>query len=166
MTRRRADTILALLLTAVFTWAGWKALAWPENARLFPLAVAIPSLALAVLQLTWSARGRTPAIAGAAEAPSGAPTEEEEEIALPERLRRSGVFLLWIAGMLLGIWLVGFAATSAVVALGYSRIVGREGWVPAIGVTVVSWATIFVIFDRLLHVPLPAGELARIFGPG
>jgi len=34
----------------------------------------------------------------------------------------------------------------------------------SIGVAAFCWAVVFGVFDRVLHVPLPAGELLRVFG--
>lgn len=164
MTRARADLVLAAVLAAGFAWAAAQALAFPDAAKLFPLAVALPSLALALLQVVAQLR-RDRADTETEEA-AGMGDEGAEALAPRERVRRGALFLAWIAAMLAGVWLVGFVWTTALVALAYSRVVGRESWRAAIGVTAVSWGLVFGVFDRLLHVPLPAGELFRALGLG
>lgn len=166
MIRARADLALALLLAAVFAWAAWTALAFPQQARLFPLTVALVALVLALLQALLSLRGG--GVPAATEPHAGAAVleEQEEEIPPRERARRGLVFVAWVAAMLAGMWLLGFVAATAALALAYSRVTGRESWPAAIVVTVVSWALVFGVFDRLLHVPLPPGELVRLLGLG
>jgi len=171
VTRERADLILALAFVGVFAYAAGEALSWPSNARLFPLAIVVPSLALALLQAAWSARGGGPKVAmtgpdSARAVTPEAEADEEEDLAPRERVRRGSVFLAWILGMLAAIWLIGFVASTALLALAYSRIMGHESWRAALGVTIVSWAMVFGLFDRLLHVPLPPGVLLGALGLG
>jgi hypothetical protein len=153
--RRRGDLAFALVLVAVFGYAFATALGYPEDARLLPLAVALPGLALAAIQVVLSLR------------PTPAPLEspaDEETLTSGERTRRTAEAAAWILGIFLAIYLVGFLIAVPVAAIAYLRVMAREGWVASLVVAVLCWALVFGIFDRVLHVPLPTGQLFRLFG--
>lgn len=162
MTRARADLIFTGVLAAAFAWATFEASTFPDEAKLFPLAVAIPAFALVLLHAAGALRRARPGTAAADPGPED--EADEEELSPRERARRGMGFLGWIAAMLAGVWLVGFVTTCALIALAYSRVVGRESWRAALGVALVSWGLVFGVFDRVLHVPLPEGELLRLLG--
>lgn len=158
-TRWAWDLAFALVLTAVFAYATVTALALPEGAKLFPLAIALPSLVLAVLLAFISLWSRGKTIAARAPDPGEDPTLVPEE-----RMRRTGVTAAWFLGIFAAVYLLGFLVAIPVSAFTYLRFAAREGWAPSIGVAALCWSVVFGVFDRLLHVPLPAGELLRAFG--
>jgi len=153
------DLAFALVLIAVFAYATVTALALPEGAKLFPAAIAIPSLVLAVLLAVISPRSR--AAAGVPATPDGA---AEETLAPDERTRRTAEIGAWFLGIFAAVYLLGFLVAIPISAMAYLRFAAREGWVPSVAVAALCWALVFGVFDRLLHVPLPAGELLRVFG--
>ena len=153
--RRRWDLAFALVLVAVFGYSFATALGYPEDARLLPLAVALPGLALAAIQVVLSLR------------PAPAPLEsaaDEETLTPRERTRRTAEAAAWILGIFLAIYLIGFLIAVPVAAVAYLRVMAREGWVASLVVAVLCWALVFGIFDRVLHIPLPTGQLFRLFG--
>ena len=153
------DLAFALVLIAVFAYATATALALPEGAKLFPLAIAIPSLVLAVLLAVISLRSR-----GAAGVPRP-PDEGDEAMLAPEvRTRRTGEIAAWFLGIFAAVYLLGFLIAIPLSAIAYLRFAARETWPTSVAVAGVCWALVFGVFDRLLHVPLPAGELLRMFG--
>jgi hypothetical protein len=154
--RRRADVVFGVVLVVVFAYAAVAALSYPEEARLLPLAVALPGLALAVLHVALSLR---PQRAAAAEAP-----DENEPLTPAERTRRTAQIAAWIAGIFLAIYLVGFQIAVPLAAVGYLRVMAREGWLTSAIVAGLCWGLVFGIFDRVLHVPLPTGQLLRMLG--
>jgi hypothetical protein len=156
-TRRRWDLAFALVLLAVFGYAFATALGYPEDARLLPLAVALPGLALAAIQVILSLR---PLAGAAVERPVG----DRETLTPGERTRRTTEIAAWILGIFLAIYLVGFLIAVPLAAVAYLRVMAREGWVASLVVAVLCWALVFGIFDRVLHVPLPTGQLFRLFG--
>lgn len=148
---RRAEVAFVALLAVAFAWAAWEARDWADNVRTFPLAVAIPGLALALVQVVASARGREP------EAPA-------DEILDPgERMRRTVQIAGWIVGMFAAVLLLGFLVAVPLGAFAYLRV-ARERPVPSLAIAVLCWAFVYGIFDRALHVPLPPGELLRLLG--
>lgn len=151
------DVLLSVALAAVFGWAAYEARVWSDQARLLPLAVALPALVLAALQTVLSVRARRTS----PPQPSGA-----EAGALPaaERARRTGETLAWIGGIFAAIYSLGFVVAVPLVAAAYLRVSAREGWAPSLIVAALCWALVYGVFDRLLHVPLPGGPLLRVFG--
>ena len=158
-TRWAWDLAFALVLTLVFAYATVTALALPEGAKLFPLAIAIPSLVLAVLLAVISLRSRGTTV------PSKPPDPDDDPTLTPEdQTRRTAEIALWFLGIFAAVYLLGFLVAIPVSAIAYLRFAAREGWVPSAAVAALCWLVVFGVFDRLLHVPLPAGELLRVFG--
>jgi uncharacterized membrane protein len=158
-TRWAWDLTFALVLMAAFAYAMVTALSYPEGAKLFPLAIAIPSLVLAVVLAVISMRSR-----GTAVGPRPPDPDEDPTLTAEERRRRTAVIAVWILGIFAAVYLLGFLVAIPVSAFAYLRFAARESWVTSATVAAVCWALVFGVFDRLLHLPLPAGELLRAFG--
>lgn len=153
------DLAFALVLAAVFAYATATALALPEGAKLFPLAIAIPSLVLAVLLAVISLRSR-----GTTVPPKPPDPDDDPTLTSDEQTRRTVEIAAWFLGIFAAVYLLGFLVAIPVSAIAYLRFAAREGWVPTVAVAALCWSVVFGVFDRLLHVPLPAGELLRVFG--
>lgn len=158
-TRWAWDLTFAFVLMAVFAYATVTALSYPEGAKMFPLAIAIPSFVLALALVFVSLRSR-----GTAVAPRPPEPDEDPTLTPEERARRTSVIGLWILGIFAAVYLLGFLVAIPVSAIAYLRFAARESWVTSAGVAGVCWALVFGIFDRLLHLPLRPGELLRMFG--
>ena len=149
---RRWDRAFALALAVVFAVAAYLALAWSEIARLFPLAVAVPGLILALLAIVLPPRTE--------------PAEpDEEDLPARERVRRTAITIAWILGFFAAVYLLGFLIAIPLGAVAYMRVIGQERWRTTVLVAAGCWALIYALFDRLLHVPLPRGELVRLLFP-
>jgi hypothetical protein len=154
--RRRWDMAFSLVLVAVFAYAAVTALGYPEEARLLPLAVALPGLLLALVQVALSLR--PPARVDAV------PADELESLSPAERTRRTAEIAGWILGIFAAVYLVGFQIAVPLAAIAYLRVMARESWLLSVVVAAMCWGLVFGIFDRVLHVPLPTGQLLRLFG--
>lgn len=146
------DRAFAFALALVFAVAAYLAFEWSETARLFPLAVAVPGLVLALLAIVLPTRT----------GPAGA--AEEDELPARELVRRTATTIAWIVGFFAAVYLLGFLISIPLGAVAYMRTIGRERWATTLGVAAGCWAFIYALFDRLLHVPLPTGELLRALG--
>ncbi len=149
---RRWDRAFALVLAVVFAVAASMALAWSEIARLFPLAVALPGLILALLAIVLPPRTEPADL-------------DEEELPGRELVRRAAMTIAWILGFFAAVYLLGFLISIPLGAVAYMRLIGRERWPITLGMAAGCWAFIYGLFDRLLHVPLPKGELVRLVFP-
>lgn len=45
----------------------------------------------------------------------------------------------------------------------YLKLQGGEGWLLSIVITAVAWGAFYGLFDRLLHLPFPAGWVLTWF---
>ena len=158
-TRWAWDLTFAFVLMAVFAYATVTSLSYPEGAKLFPLAIAIPSLLLAVMLAFTSLRSR-----GATVVPRPPEPDEDPTLTSEERTRRTATIAAWILGIFAAVYLLGFLVAIPISAVAYLRFAARESWATSAGVAAVCWALVFGVFDRLLHLPLPAGVLLRLFG--
>ena len=156
--RRAGDLVFALVLAAAFTWAVYEARGWSEGARLFPLAIALPAVALALLQAALSLRAR-----------ASVPVEDaadEDALQGAVRARRTAEIGAWILGIFAAVFLLGFQLAVPLAALAYLRLAARESWLASGAVAALCWGLVYGVFDRLLHVPLPVGPLLAPFGLG
>src|SRR5687767_15532009 len=101
-TRWAWDLVFAVVLMAAFAYAMVTALSYPEGAKLFPLAIAIPSLVLAVVLAVISLRSR-----GSAVAPRPPDPDEDPTLTAEERTRRTAVIAVWILGIFAAVYLLG-----------------------------------------------------------
>lgn len=154
--RRSAEIAFAATLAVVFAWAAYESRDWADNVKTLPLAVALPGLVLAVVQVVLTARAAAVPDARAA----------DEALPAEERLRRTREIVSWVLGIFAAVYLLGFLVAVPLGALAYLRVSAREGWVPSVAVAALCWAFVYGVFDRVLHVPLPPGELLRQLGLG
>jgi putative tricarboxylic transport membrane protein len=128
----------------------------PEDERpaIFPLIIAIPSLALAIL--AFGQEFLTILRRGASEA-NGSGTTLSLDSALV-RLRAASI-VGWMLGFFLAIWLLGFNIAVPVATFLYLKVGSRERWPITACLTLVAWLFFYGVFDYTLHLPFPKGEL-------
>ena len=146
----KASLILGAGIVLVSGAAIVIALDWPLKARLFPLAIGIPVFCMAVAEVLWglldpAARSEAMEFRLSDEAQGGV------------AVRRTLLAVAWMAGFSAAIVLLGFPSAIALLVLCYLRLQGREGWIVSGIFTLVVWALFYTVFDRLLHLPFPAG---------
>ena len=147
-------TLFAGLFVAIFVYVVYEALygfgAIEKQAALFPLAVGLPSLALAILALFHEFR-----------VPSATAVEETAALAAERALlrRRTLAIVGWTVGFFLMIWFLGFITASAVATLAYLKLGAGEKWGISVALAAVAWVFFFGLFDYGLHLPFPPGEI-------
>jgi hypothetical protein len=123
-----------------------------ERAALFPLALGIPCLVLALLafgQEFFNTLRRAET-----EPPDAKPAIEAAVVR-----RRAISIIAWILGFFLAIWLLGFQIAVPVASFLYFRFAGREKWPISIVLSLTAAAVFYGLFDYLLHLPFPEGTL-------
>jgi hypothetical protein len=148
----KASLTLALAIMAVSGYGIVAAWSWPWKAALFPLAIGIPLFGLAAIEALWTLFGST------------ARTETKdfqlsEHLPPRETLRRTGIAAAWILGFFAAILLLGFPIAVAVFVFAYLKFQGGESWLFSVVFTAATWGVFYGLFDRLLHLPFPAGWL-------
>lgn len=155
----RASLALAVGIMIVAGYGVIAASAWPWKAKLFPLAIGIPLLCLAAAEALWVLFGSTE---------RGETKDFQLSNHLPpkETLRRTAVASGWILGFFAAIVLLGFPVAVPLFVFLYLKLQGKEGWVFSALFTAAVWLFFYGLFDRLLHLPFPAGWLVTWAGLG
>lgn len=152
-------TAFSFVIAAVGAWALWDSRHFGPRGGLFPWAVGIPTLGLAIVQLARDVTGHRPAVTR---------TEEDEgAVDLPPEVvkQRTTSMFLWTGVYLLGIWLIGFSPATLIVSVLYLKIMG-EGWVPIVVLSLCNFAFVYRLFENRLGVPFPPGQLMVWLGLG
>jgi hypothetical protein len=162
MSRFPRRSLITVSLLGVFGYVIFGAVGEPLQAKLFPMTVGVIGLALVLFQLVRELRGGLTAAGTDGAGQDDAAGAGDFTITAAERTREGRLRALeqfgWLAGLLLGLWLLGFyVALPLMVALYLLRYRERPLLVGAltVGVALVVWG----VFDRLLHLPFPAGKL-------
>lgn len=138
--------------------------AWRWDTRLFPWAVGVPALLLALWQLAVDARGgraRSPAQAKATEAAGDLSVDSTIPIEIVRNRTLRAV--AWIAVFMLGIWLAGFLIAIPIFVALYLYSEARAGI--AVPILLAACTELFVwgIFDWLMNIAWPEAALAAWF---
>jgi TctA family transporter len=150
--RLDAATAFSACLVALAGAALWVSRDFGPRAGLFPWAIGIPTLGLAIAQLARDLTGRRQGAALDA-APAGAD--------LPPRVaaRRTAEIWGWLLGAYAAIWLLGFSPATLVTTFLYLRVGAREGWALTLALTALAFAFVYGLFEWALAVPFPPGWL-------
>lgn len=145
-----------------------QSLALSSASRLAPLWALVPTAALLVVQLLVDLRPllgeRLRILQGAVLVPgagtSGAsPDVASESVSDGSRRRRELRIVLWMGGLIVLMYLVGFLVSTVLFLLPYLRIESRIGWARAAVFTAVATGVIYFAFGVLARVPFPPGVL-------
>ena len=155
---RLARAGFALLFVFLFAYVVYEAKfgfgAWEPRAGLFPLAIGLPCLILAVvtfaIELSRSTRPAPSEVAAETNAPAIAPDEARN---------RTVMIAGWILGFFLAIWFLGFPIASALATFLYLKFGGGERWATSFALALTAWLFFYGMFDYALKLPFPEGQL-------
>jgi hypothetical protein len=156
---RLASRILGVAVMLASGAAVIMALDWPLKARLFPIAIGIPVFCMATAEVIWGLL-RPDARAAAMD------FRLSEHLPSSVAVRRTLITIGWMLGFLAGIVLAGFPIAVPLVVFLYAKLQGREPWGLSLGLALGVWGLFYGVFDRLLHVPFPAGWIPTWLGIG
>lgn len=152
-TRLNAELGFAAFLTLATLFLVVTAAGYSSKARLIPLVVGLPTLALAAFQV-WGMM-KKPAADHACE------VDEDEDVVpcADEKLtpRTEARSLAWVVGCFASIWILGFLVGLPLYAFLYAKVRGGEGWLLSLIPAAVSFAVLYGVFVQGLHVPLYEG---------
>jgi len=152
------ETIFSLFIMVVFIIAMMKSLRFDFRTGLFPWAIGFPVLALTISQLIMDIMGK----GGRGSVDHMEEAGSEVPISLVNR-RTMGIFG-WILGYFVAIWLLGFSVGVPICTFVQLKFGSREKWLLSVMMTALAGAFIYGIFDRVLHVPFPPGQLLLWIG--
>ena len=153
----RADLPITLGFLAAGAWVVFQALDWPFRTSLFPLMTGSLLVGLALLKLASSVGRVRP---GVQDEEQSAPADLPDVFVTASR-RDWAAAVSWMTGFFLMLWLLGALVTVPLFAVAYLLIVARRSPVLAGTYAFVSWMFMYGLFDRVLHIPLPAGVVLR-----
>lgn len=143
----------SLFLALFFAAAIWLSRDFPGRAALFPWAIGVPGLLMALLQLGLDllgkeGRGSLESLAGAGPVPPPG-----------VGLRRTLAIWGWIAALPVAAWLVGFSPGVFLVMFLYLKAGAQEGWRISLALSAGGFLFVSGLMGWALQMPLPAGLL-------
>jgi hypothetical protein len=134
---------------------------WRMQARLYPWAIGIPMLILAIVQVILDLKGHK-AKASADATPMD--FQFTKDIDPVTARKRTFIMFGWLIGFFFAIWLLGFPIAITLMMFTYLKFQGRESWGLSIALTVIAWFFFWGLFVRLLHLPFPDGLVVTWLG--
>jgi hypothetical protein len=134
---------------------------WRLQARLYPWAIGIPMVVLALVQVILDLKGVK------AKEPAGATPMDfqfSKDVDPATAKKRAIIMFVWLFGFFAAIWLVGFPIAIGLLMFTYLKFQGGESWTLSIALTVVACLFFYGLFVRLLHLPFPEGVLTTWLG--
>jgi hypothetical protein len=156
---RKGRMLFCIFLIAVAAYAIYSASGWTFKAGFFPLAVSIPLLGLATLQLLQE-------IFGKEESSQGAAVDLDFSSDVPPEVARRRVFttFAWIAAFILFVYLIGFPLTVPLFILTYLKFQSEVSWPRSLAMTAIAWFSFHALFERLVHIQFEAGAFQTWLG--
>jgi hypothetical protein len=161
--RINGSAVISLLLLVLLAVGLWEAKDWSLQAGLFPRALGVAALVLALWQLILDlVHGRKPVADQDAARLVDLPVDRD--VPASEVLRRGGIAFAWIFGFTLAIWAMGFGLAVPVFLFLYVILQADERWWFA-AVTALSMSLFqYVVFDRIIHTNWPEGIIQQWLG--
>jgi len=133
------------------------------QARLYPWAIGIPMLILAIVQVILELKG-----VKAKQSSDATPMDYQfSKVTDPVLARKRTIIMFsWLVGFFFAIWLLGFPIAIALMMFTYLKFQGQESWVLSTALTVIAWLFFYGLFVRLLHLPFPDGLIITWLGIG
>ncbi len=145
---------MSLVMLAIFVAMVAMAATYPPDARFLPFIIGIPGTLLCLLQvgadIAAARRARPEAAAAAATAEFAGPGPE---------VRREITLLACLVGLAAAILLIGFWLAIPVFMVLFLRFHERETWRLTLSLTIGGWATLYMVFDRVLGIIVHNGFL-------
>jgi hypothetical protein len=147
-----------VIFFAVFVY---EAQDWRMQARLYPWAIGIPMLVLAVIQVILDLKG-----VERKQRDDAAPVDFQfaQEVDPVLARKRTLNIYAWLFGFFIGIWLLGFTITIPLLVFTYLKLQSNEKWIISIVLTTVAWAFFYFLFVKLLILPFPEGLIVTWLG--
>jgi Tripartite tricarboxylate transporter TctB family len=148
----------ALVFFCVFVYMAQD---WRMQARLYPWAIGIPMLLLAIVQVILDLKG-----VQAKPQSDATPMDFQftKEIDPVTARKRAIIMFSWLVGFFFAIWLFGFPIAIALMMFGYLKFQGQEPWILSTALTVIAWLFFWGLFVKFLNLPFPEGLVITWLG--
>jgi hypothetical protein len=151
---RKGRMLFCIFLVAVAAYAIYSASGWAFKTGFFPLAVSIPLLILATLQLLQE-------IFGKEESNQGAAVDLDFSSDVPPEVAQQRVLttFAWIAAFILSVYLIGFPLTAPLFILAYLKFQSEVSWLCSLAMTAITWGGFYLLFQKLVHIQFETGAI-------
>ncbi len=148
----------ALIFFCVFVY---QASDWRLQARLYPYAIGIPMIILALIQVILDLKGYVPK-----QSDDAAPVDFQQTTTVAPEIafKRTVVMFSWFVGFFIACWLVGFTIAIPLVVFSYMFFQGKEKFVLVSILTVIAFVFYYSLFVKLLNLPFPDGAIQTWLG--
>lgn len=151
----------ALIFFCVFVYLAQD---WRLQARLYPWAIGIPMLVLALVQVILDLRGFKAKEPSSNEPVTPMDFQFTKEIDAATAKKRAITMFAWLLGFLGLIWFFGFPIGIPLMMFTYLKFQGREPLGLSIILTAIAWVCFYGLFVKLLTLPFPQGALFAWLG--
>lgn len=157
----RPAAIFSFCALIFFILFVYQAQEWRLQARLYPWAIGIPMIILAIIQVILDLKG-----VRAKQPSDGAPVDFQFSTDVDPAVarRRTINIFAWILGFFAGIVLLGFTITIPLLVFSYLKFQSGESWLLSIVLSVCAWLIFYGLFVRLLNLPFPEGLILTWLG--
>ena len=170
----RWSDLMYVFFVGISGYMLYAAQAWSFSARIGPTIVGWTAVIFGVasfLYVAFSRTSETAATVGTAPAATESSggmhmdleTVDDVSLSKWDIALRAGIFFGWFVAFMISLAIIGFLPTLPLFMLAYMRLEGREPWWLSLTFTFVVLATIYLVFDHLLHVPWPRSFLGNTF---
>ena len=136
----------AIVLAALFIYAGASSFAWTYSVRVFPLTVAVPGALMALLAVAADWRGMGQQVKALGSFAVAARAAAEKALAKP-----STAFFGYLVAMILVMLVIGMKLAIPLYAAIYLRNWGGLSWPRALIYAAGCWALLIGFYDRALN---------------
>lgn len=157
--KARGHLYFGTFLVLIAGYAIWTASGWSFKAGFFPLAVAIPLLALTLLHLYLERFGAADTARGPA-----VETEFADEVPPEVARRRALVIFSWIALFILLVYLLGFPLAVPIFVFAYLKMQSAVSWLNATLLTSLTWGLFHGLFQRVVRLQFDTGVIQLWLG--
>jgi hypothetical protein len=157
MSLRKLDALFTVAILLVFALALWQARGWDLQTGLFPWVIGSVMTVLTLAQLGLLLRGQD-------QTQSAMLATADYDLPPDVVRRRTAWTMLWIAGFVVTIWLLGFPIAVPLLTLAYLRFGAREGWPLSVGLAAATGILFYFVFVRTLSIFFERGVLLRLLG--
>jgi hypothetical protein len=152
----RPQAIFSFVFVIFFLVFVYEAQGWRLQARLYPWAIGLPMLLLAIIQVILDLKG-----VERKHKDDATPMDFQFNQEIDPALGRKRTFNIfgWFVGFFIGIWLLGFSITIPLMVFGYLKIQSGEKWWLSLTLTAIAWVSFWGLFVWLLNLPFPDGVI-------
>lgn len=160
---------MKITLPAIFSFCAlvffivwvYEAQEWRLQARLYPWAIGIPMVVLALIQVILDLRGYK-----AKGVSDGAPVDFQftKEIDQATARKRAIVMFAWLFGFFVTIYLVGFNIGIPLMMFSYLKFQGKESLRLSAILTAIGFGFFWMLFVKVLTLPFPEGKIFTWLG--